>query len=247
MNITSPKIMILSIIAIIILMFYSSSCSAISNSASKSTPTLTKSSTSTITLTPSITPTISYLEWPVVFSDSFNEDNKSWTTGEINDEYTKGTISIMGGKYYIKLTAKKACYWHASPKMDGKINTYVTVKVDRLNGTKNTDYGLLLRNYYYFNINMDYQRYSFQVLLSGNWNILTLWTTSYLIRPYEPNEISIKAEGINYIEYINSEEVDDAQDIPLVRGTAGIGITLYKAGDWIEITFDNFEVRAPSD
>jgi hypothetical protein len=239
--------MILSIVTIIILVLSNSSCSEISNSASKTTPTLTISNTPTITLTPSITPTISFLDWPLVFSDSFDKDNKSWPTGEINDEFAKGTISIMGGKYYIKLTAKKPYIWHFNPKMDGKINTFVTVKVFRINGSKNTDYGLLLRNNDYFHINMDYQMYSLQNVSTNPWTILTLLTPSSLIRPYEPNKISIKAEGTNIIEYINDEIVDDAQDYALMVGTAGIGIALYRAGDWIEITFDNFEVRAPSD
>jgi hypothetical protein len=221
-----------------------SSCSIISPTTPTITPTNTTLPSPTTTLTPTITPTPSYNDLPIVISDTFDEDTGIWQTGNINDEYTKGTISIIGGKYYIKITAKKPVFWSYSPKMDDVENVFASVKVDKWDGTKSADYGLLVRNIFYFQINKDYQQYGFEKgIPSEGWTQLTLLTTSLLISPYEPNEIGIRAIDNQYDFFINGYKVDDAKDNTLLLGQVGIGISLYRAGDWIEITFDNFEVR----
>jgi hypothetical protein len=233
---------------LLIFLIILSSCSLIPTAAPTFTPTNTILPTPTITLTPTITPTYSYYELPVEISDAFDEDKGIWPTGDINNEYVKGTMAIIGGKYYIKLTAKKPYFWSFEPKMKEMLNVFASVKIDRWGGTNTSDYGLLLRNLYYYQINADYQKYSFNKYIpSDGWSPLTLLTTSLWISPYEPNEIGIRAEDSQFTLYINGIKVDDAKDNTLIIGPVGIGISLYRAGDWIELTFDNFEVRTLPD
>ncbi len=247
-TIRSPR----SIVAGLILAILSvslQSCGGNSLLAKEPSPTWTLLKTSTPTETPSPTPTLSYTEWPLVFSESFDEASDNWQVGEMNNEYAKGILAIIGGKYYIKLTAKKALIWYCIPPMDDLLDSYVTVKVDEKGGTKTAEYGLILRDNpngrAFFTISSLLQGYEFAKYSAGEWAVLTLWTNSSGILVGEPNRIGVKAEGPKYVLFINGEQVDDARDSGAALGKAGIGIILYKAGDWIEITFDNFEVRSP--
>ncbi len=215
--------------------------------ALSSTPTTFH--TSTPTATPSPTATLPYTEWPLVLSDSFDEESANWQVGDLNNEFAKGTLAIVGGKYYLKLTAKKPVIWSNIPDMADLSETYASVKVDQKSGSKTAEYGLIVRDnsnsQYFFSISTLQQGYEFSTYTAKALSVLTLWTHSSKILVGEPNQIGVKAEGSKFILYINGQPVDDAKDSGSGLGKVGIGIALMKAGDWIEITFDNFEVRAP--
>jgi hypothetical protein len=209
------------------------------------TPLLTP--TPTATATPS--PTLSYTEWPVAFSESFDRESDNWQVGEINNDYAKGTLAIVGGKYYLKLTAKKTAYWYNLPDTGDLGDVYASVKVDQINGSKNCEYGLIVRGgetaQYFYSVSAFLQGYEFQSFTADGGSLLTLWTRSSRILLAEPNRIALKAEGSKFVLYINGEPVDDAVDEAVATGRAGVGILFPKAGDWIEMTFDDFEVRSP--
>jgi hypothetical protein len=212
-------------------------------------PTETSFLPPTPTATPLPTPTLSYTEWPLVMSDSFDETSANWQVGDLNNEFFKGTLAIVGGKYYIKLTAKKAFIWANIPQMPDLLDAYASVKVDQKSGSKTAEYGLIVRDnansQYFFSVSTLQQGYEFSKYSAKTWSVLTLWTNSSKILPGEPDQIGVKAEGVQFVFYINGQPVDDAKDTESVLGKVGIGVALMKAGDSIEITFDNFEVRAP--
>jgi hypothetical protein len=212
-------------------------------------PTETSFYTPTPSATPSPTATLPYTEWPAVISETFDEANTNWPAGDVNNEFVKGTLAVVGGKYYIKLTAKKPVIWSNIPAMTDLSDTYASVKVDQKSGSKTAEYGLILRDNtngrYFFSISALQQGYELLKYSAKTWSILTLWTNSSKILVGEPNQIGVKAEGSKFILYINGQPVDDAKDTGSGLGKVGIGIALAKAGDSIEITFDNFEVRAP--
>ncbi len=212
------------------------------------TPTWTPDYTPTPTATQTPTPTLPYTEWPVAVSESFHAENENWPVGEINNEFAKGTVAVIGGKYYVKLTAKKPVYWYSFPTMENLTDVYATLRVDQLAGSKTAEYGIIVRAsdnlQYLFSISTLQQGYEFVKFSGDGESVLTLWTRSSGIRIGEPNRIGVKAEGSNFTFYINGEQVDDAWDSEAAAGTVGIGIVLYKAGDWVEMTFDGFEVRA---
>jgi hypothetical protein len=225
------------------------SCGGKSLLPKEPSPTWTLLLTQTPTPTPTPTPTLQHTEWPVVFSDSFDEESANWQVGEMNNDYAKGALAIIGGKYYLKLTAKKTAYWYVLPDTGDLRDAYVTVKVDQINGSKNCEYGLIVRGgdtaQYFYSISSLLQGYEFQSFTSDGIKLLTLWTRSSGILLGEPNQIGVKAEGAKFVLFINGEPVDDAVDDSTVSGRAGIGILFPKPGDWIEMTFDNFEVRSP--
>ncbi|MBN2085398.1 MAG: hypothetical protein JW748_09245 [Anaerolineales bacterium] len=214
------------------------------------TPTWTPNHTPTPTATLTPTPTLPYTEWPVAVSESFNEENDDWPVGEINTDLVRGTVAVLGGKYYVKLTAKKPVYWYSFPTMEALADVYATLKVDQLAGSKTAEYGIIVRAgdtlQYLFSISTLQQGYEFIKFSGDGESLLTFPTNSSKILIGEPNRIGVRALGPDFTFFINGEAVDDARDSEAPAGTVGIGIVLHKAGDWIEITFDNFEVRAPS-
>lgn len=212
--------------------------------------TWTPDATFTPTVTPTMTPTLPYTEWPIAVSEYFNVENENWPGGDFNNEFGKGTVTVVGGKYYVKVTAKKALYWYNFPEMKVLQNMYATLKVDQIAGSKTAEFGLIVRTgdtqEYFFSISSIQQAYEFFKISPDGEEILTLWTHSSRILVGEPNRIGVKMQGPDFTFYINGEQVDDAQDPEAGEGSVGIGIVLFKPGDWIEITFDNFEVRTPT-
>jgi hypothetical protein len=249
MNIAALRVR--SLFPALLLLVFSATLSSCGGMLSQGpTPTWTPDFTPTPTVTFTPTPTLPHTEWPVVVSESFNAENADWPVGDINDEYVKGTVATLGGKYYVKLTAKKPVYWYSFPEMEYLRDVYATLKVDQLAGSKTAEYGLIVRAgetlQYLFSISAIQQGYEFIKFSGDGESILTLWTHSSRILIGEPNQIGVKAQGSDFTFYLNGEQVDDALDAEYSPGGVGIGIVLYKAGDWIEITFDNFEVRSPS-
>jgi hypothetical protein len=224
-----------------------SSCSHLLPSEPTATWTPLPTATPTATLT--LTPTLHFTQWPLVVSEYFDEEKDDWKVGEINNDFVKGQVAVIGGKYYVKLTAKKPVYWYTIPAMKLLSDVYASVKVDQLGGSKTAESGIIVRGsesvQYFFSISALQQVYDFQKKSGDTQDILTLWTRTSRIFVAEPNWIAVKAEGSKFNLFINGEMVDDAVDSDSASGQVGIGIVLYKAGDWIEMTFDNFEVRSP--
>jgi hypothetical protein len=242
-----PRSVFVLLILAVLSMSLSSCGKSILPQGPSATPTSFRTSTPTATASP--TATLAYTEWPLVLSDSFDEASANWPVGDLNNEFAKGTLAIVGGKYYLKLTAKKPVIWSNIPAMADLSDTYASVKVDQKSGSKTAEYGLIVRDnsngQYFFSISTLQQGYEFSKYAAKTLSTLTLWTHSSKILSGEPDQIGVKAEGSQFILYINGQPVDDAKDAGFGLGKAGIGIALMKAGDWIEITFDNFEVRAP--
>jgi hypothetical protein len=231
-----------------VLSIFLPSCGAGSLLSKEPSPTWTSLKSPTPTATPSQTPTLSYLEWPLVMSETFDEANDNWEVGEVNNEYVKGTVAIGGGKYYFNLVAKKPFIFPVITALPDMLDSFISVKVDQRKGSKTAECGLVIRQnstgYYFFSISALQQYYSFTRYSADGASLLTLYTNSSKIHIGEPNQISVKAEGQQFIFFINGERVDDARDKDSILGKVGLVIILYKAGDSIEVTFDNFEVRS---
>jgi hypothetical protein len=212
------------------------------------TPTRTSTPTVTRTFTPSLTPTQSYLDWPVVLSDSFDDNSHNWYVGSHDDEFLQGVISITGGRYLVDVTAVKGFFWPLIPAVKNLTDFYLTVEVEKT-GSANPGYGLVFRDgsghYYYFAISSDEQSYFFTVFNIDSWNAIIGWTSTSLINAQGSNQLAVLAKGSSFTFFINGEPVDQAEDSTLKTGKVGVGFEMGKAGEQVEIAFDNFEVKAP--
>ncbi len=243
-------------------MFLSSlACSGLSFAAptatptATSTPTFTATSTATetptVTLTPTrtITPTVSYLDWPVEFSDTFDDEYGGWPTGKTNDEYTTADIEITGGKFLLKVTAKKPFIWRFKPEVENLTDFFLAAEVKKIKSPDQSDCGIIFRssqlNYYYYFINLTTRKYGVALYYDSDWEDIIKWTRSELIDSTGSNRLAVLGQGSQFTLFINGEEVDSFEDDTLDMGKVGIAIELYKAGDYLELEFDNFDVTAP--
>jgi hypothetical protein len=213
------------------------------------TPSVTPTPTVTLTPTRTITPTVSYLDWPIVLSDTFDDEYNGWYTGTDDDEYAASEISIEGGKYVIKVTAKKPFSWRLYPDTGNLGDLYLSVDVKKNKGAADTYYGLYFRgssyDCYTFSINTDTKQYRLSLLNNSEWEKLIGWTRFQKIDPAGANQLAVLAQGSQFTLFINGEEVDTFEDDTLNRGEVGVYFGMGTPGDTIELEFDNFDVTAP--
>jgi hypothetical protein len=243
------------------LLIASLACSGISFLAPTATPTATStptpsatftpSATPTITpsFTPSITPTTSYVDWPVVFTDTFDDENGGWYTGVSTDEYATANISITGGQYLLKVTAIKPFTWRFKAAVAMMTDCYLAVDATQNSGSRDADFGIIFRlsgdDYYYFSINPAYQSYSAMAYIGGEWDNIIEWQKTDVIQTTGVNRIAVLAQEKQFTLFVNGTKVDSFKNNNLEKGRAGLALGLGNTGDYINLAFDNFEVRAP--
>jgi hypothetical protein len=222
---------------------------ASSTPTSTATPTATETPTVTLSLTYTITPTMSYLDWPVVFSEDFEYDNGSWDTGKDSDENITTDVSITGGKYLVKISSQNPLFWWTRVEVVTLKDFFLSAEVKKIQSPEKTDYGVIFhesaKGYYYFFINAPAKQYSVFGYFDGKWRAIIYWRDSELIDPIGSNQLAVLAQGSQYTLFLNRREVDSFEDDMLDKGKIGVGLQLYKAGDYIQLEFDNFLVTAP--
>jgi hypothetical protein len=213
------------------------------------TPTVTPTPTATLTPTRTITPTVSYLDWPIVFSDTFDDEYNGWYTGTDSDEYVKSDVSIAGGKYIVKATAKKPFFWWLYADLGILEDFYLSVEVKANKGLEQADYGLWFRgsdvDFYSFTINATTRQYGLKLFYEDDLTTLIRWSRSQKLDPAGSNQIAVLAQGSQFTLFLNGEEVNSLEDDTLDKGKVGIYIGIWNAGDTLELEFDNFDVTAP--
>jgi hypothetical protein len=236
-------------------------CSGISFLAPTATPTptetptptatftLTATPTVTQTFTPSITPTVSYIDWPVVFSDSFDEDYGGWYTGVSKDEYDSANITISNGQYQLRITAIRPFIWLLPSPAGGFSDCFVSMDGEQSSGSRDIDFGIYFRasggNYYYFAVSPAYQAYSILAYMNGELETVVEWRKSDTIHTAGANRLGVLAQEGQFAVFINDTKVDTFRNNSLKKGRVGIVIGMDKAGTYMSLAFDNFEVRAP--
>jgi hypothetical protein len=194
-------------------------------------------------------PNTSPVDWPIIFFDTFDDNDHDWYIGIENLDSAVITTSIYGGKFHLSLLGKIPSVHSVFPKLGALRDFYAAVEVQKKSGPANADYGLIFRDdgeaHYFFRISADNKTYNVTVYSGGVWMDLINWKVSEQILPQGNNRIAVKAEGLRYAFYINGKEVDEMEDGRLRMGRIGGGITLYHSGERIAVDCDNIEVRAP--
>ncbi|MBN2085397.1 MAG: hypothetical protein JW748_09240 [Anaerolineales bacterium] len=217
------------------------------------TPTVTNTPTATRTFTPTKTPTplptaVAALDWPILMYDTFDNNRYGWRTGSLNDAWLKGTFSISQGKYQIALTAQQPVFYTIFPNLKPLTDFYLAVDVLKASGSTDANYGLYFRaagltGYYFFH-NTNEKIYGVDLLLKDEWISKKSPVASGKINYGRANRIAVLVKGSRFVFYINGEEIHSMTDAILPRGQAALALTLFAAGDTVDIEVDNFEVRA---
>lgn len=186
--------------------------------------------------------------WPIILSDTFDDNANDWPTGEEESDLSMVNIQL-DARYRWKVTAKDHFIYWARP--DGPVVSDFSLSVDgqQLSGAADGQFGLLLRevdsdNYYLFRISND-GYYAFHRSTPEGWETIVEWTSTEAIRPNQVNHLSAIAQGARFIFFVNEQLIGEADDDHLSEGQCGVVIGLFNPEDEATFEFDNFELRAP--
>ncbi len=193
--------------------------------------------------------TIAPTDWRVLLCDTFNDNVNGWWTGTFNSRLTTGSWQMTRGKYRLDVKANQGFFYPVYPKTISRADFYLTVVGQRSGGVGGAGYGVIFRddgvNHYVFEIRDD-QIFRLVRYYQLEWTTLIGWTRTSTIQPGEANRLTVRAERSHFTLFINDQLVGEADDDHLTRGSVGLAIEVFNAGDSAVYEFDNFELRAPS-
>jgi hypothetical protein len=188
--------------------------------------------------------------WPLVLSDSFDNNNHGWHTGSFSDQFGTVDRSIQGGRYRWEIKAEKQGWsgFRDTPNMN-PVSDFSLTAIGQCPGTQGCIYGVVFRDagegYYVFEILSSAHEFAFERFVAEPTPGLVIfidWTKAPSILPDQPNRLGVTAEGSHFIFFINNRHVAEDNDNLLSSGKVGLFIGA-SAGN--QAVFDHFEVRAP--
>jgi len=234
-------------------------------------PTLTATNTSvptaTFTPTPNLTATQSAFsttstalafqstatqaaqEWQVLLSEPFDNNQDNWPVDVQDNEYSKTTFEIKEGKYRLSSLAHQGFIRWVPISTKSLEDFSLTIESGLIEHSDLSDCGIAFRidsdgNFYYFAIdsNNTYSLYKFQ---SGEWSNLIDATETPLIKKGEPNQLTVIAQGDQFILFINDQFVDAKQDDSIKQGTTALAFEVLQPNQTATFEFDNIVLRTP--
>jgi hypothetical protein len=195
--------------------------------------------------------------WSLKLSDTFINNNNSWSTSTIINEWGKGEIRVTDGKYrwtYSALKGSGSGYriWKNTVSLS---DFYLAVDGQETGTSATGALGVVFRNneagdFYYFGINPKSQYYFISLYYDDEWSSLIDITqidyTNYPpIYSDKPNRLSIVARGSQFSFFINDQFAIEVTDDTLSYGPIGLAISGLNANEASVFEFDNFELRTP--
>jgi hypothetical protein len=186
--------------------------------------------------------------WPVVVSDTFDDNANEWIVGEQTGEFADASFIIANGVYHWAAKALQGFVWWHHPTIPRVTDFYLAVDSRQINGPASSYVGLVLRldesdNYYLFSLN-NTGEYSFDEYYNAQWLSLIRWTTSPAIQVDGTNHLEVVAEAARFSFFVNGQWVGDYEDPAIPSGYSGLLVGMDEVGESAAWEFDNFELRA---
>jgi hypothetical protein len=186
-------------------------------------------------------------DWPVVFSETFDDNSNKWVVGEDFSKLLEAT-KLVNETFTWQYKALQGVYSTVEVPYPEVSDFYASVDVKRYTGPEDAYYGLTFRrvnpaNFYLFLVNEEGE-FQLQAQAKGRWYQLVEPTHVEAVQPGEWNRLAVKGEGPQLTFYINDQQVLDLEDIRFRKGTLGLNL-LVAQGDAGILEFDNFELRVP--
>ena len=191
-------------------------------------------------------------DWTLEINETFDNNKKDWTVGLEYDDYGKTRQDIADGKYKIQASASatQGVYRQYKPLMPYKTyDFYLKADVRQVEGPLDSEYGIVFRNnasgdLYNFGIT-DNQEFFFDQWFTDDWFNLLPITYTPIVKPGEPNQLTVLAQGAHFSLCINRLLVAEIENDDIVVGKAGFAYSLFNEGDEAEFEFDNFRLYVP--
>lgn len=187
-------------------------------------------------------------QWPILFSDTFDEDQNNWPIENASGEEYDDILEIKEGKYLWSFTSKKEFFARTTPTVISVSDFHLSADLKLTSGTYKPVYGLVFRD----NPNGDLYKFGiygegFLVDMYHNqaWTSLIEYTKSSAISPQETNRLTIIAKGSHFIFFINDQYVAEMIDDHIKEGVVGFGVDIPVGGLQNSFEFDNFVLRIP--
>ncbi len=171
--------------------------------------------------------------FPLRVCDDFTSNDNGWYVSSDNNEWGIASYSITNGSYIWDWQAKKGIMHRSNLDSVTVKDFEASLLAQRISGTEeDACYGMVFRkygsSYYWFEV-CDNQQFS--VSLSGvdnKWETQVEWTKAPVIKPGQPNWLTVVGKGNHFIFYINNKEVGSIDNDESLYGTVGLGIELSK-------------------
>jgi len=188
-------------------------------------------------------------QWPVILSDSFEDNHNNWRVSKEETEWATTSQVIENGVYHWEMKAKRAMdIWSTiNVASDEVFSLSVRTKVDpnMIYGS----YGLVFHyqdkdNFYIFKLDGE-GRYIVQVQVNGKWKDILAWRQASAIKTDGENTLTVVAQGDQYAFYINEQFVGQAKDTAFTGGQTGLILYVNDSGEAVSVDFDDFVMRVP--
>ena len=203
-------------------------------------------------LTETISPSTVFSEaalWPVISSDSFEDNHNNWRVSQEETEWATTNQVIKNGVYHWEMKAKRAMdIWSTINVARCEVfSLSVRIKVDP--NMTYSSYGLVFHyqdkdNFYVFKLDGE-GRYIVQVQVNGKWKDVLAWRQASAIKTDGENTLTVLAQGDQYAFYINEQFVGQAKDTAFTGGQTGLILSVNDSGEAVSVDFDDFVMRAP--
>ncbi len=189
-------------------------------------------------------------EWPVVLTDTFDDNANEWVVGQQTGQYADASFIIADGVYHWEATSHQGFVWWNHPTISSVTDFYLAVDYRPISGPADAYVGLVMRldengDYYLFSLR-NTGEYSFDVYYNSQWLSLIARTPSPAIRVDETNHVVVVAEGPRFAMFVNGEWVADYEDATIASGDSGLLLGMEETGESTAWDFDNFELRSAS-
>jgi predicted small secreted protein len=188
--------------------------------------------------------------WPIVLSDTFDDNVNEWIVGQQTSEYADASFTIANGVYHWAATSHQGFIWWNRPTIPTVTDFYVSVDFRQISGPLGAYVGLKMRldeagNYYLFSLR-SLGDYSFNEYYNAQWLSLIRWTASPAFRVNETNHLEVFTEQGHFSLFVNGVWVADYDDQAISSGVCGLLVGMDDAEVSAAWEFDNFELRAVS-
>lgn len=186
--------------------------------------------------------------WPVVFTDTFDDNTNEWSVGYKTSEFADATFTIADGVFRWEITPHQGFLWWNRPTIAAVIDFYISVDFRQVSGPVSAYTGLMLRqdedgNYYLFSLRSNGD-FAFDKYFNGQWLSLIDWSPSPVIQVDQTNRLEVLAEQGLFSLFVNGVWVMDYEDLKIASGLCGLLVGMDEADESVIWEFENFKLHA---